>query len=180
MLQGERDPDNDLTDSVQSLLLILFLSPWLLMGVGLFVVGFLAMGPRKNDLNELWICLPAGLMLLLLVGAVFYWVSYRWPRMKILKFDVDGTTLNFQTKSHGDVSQSITDLSAIQEQRNRRGFALVGWWLRFQQPGWVFLETQTTNARELIAMLGPAVHYQLEKQVTFTREELLPKKPSSD
>jgi hypothetical protein len=91
MLMGEEQPAPVPSRATASCLVLAFLIPWLVRGVGSTLVGLLALGPRRGDIPELWVCLPAGAGLLLLVGGVLYSYFWRLPRLTIARFACDGT-----------------------------------------------------------------------------------------
>jgi len=64
VLEGERATTPVRHRVVEAVSVAIHAYPFLLMGGGLIFVGLLAVGPRRKDSPELWICLPAGLALL--------------------------------------------------------------------------------------------------------------------
>src|SRR4051812_6012435 len=101
MLIGEKQPEAIAGRAAGSVLLALFLTPWLLLGAGCCLVGLMALGPRRDDIPELWVCLPAGVVLLLVAGLMLYWVLWRWPRLTIARFELDGDAVVTVTLWHG-------------------------------------------------------------------------------
>lgn len=126
MLIGDERPDNSAGRMSMSILFLVFLTPWILMGVGSAVVGLLALGPRKEDLAELWICLPAGAAVLLLVGAVLYSFFWRTPRLTVLHFELDGSTLTYVTRRNGVESCAISEFRSVVEERGPARLRFVG------------------------------------------------------
>src|SRR5215469_1184265 len=100
MLSGEYQPESPLSlgDRILRLMILVrvgrYLLPWALMAGGLILVGILALGPRKKDIPELWICLPAGLALLATFIGLPWWLEGRSPPW-IQRFQCDGKTLSF-------------------------------------------------------------------------------------
>lgn len=122
--------------------------PLLLMGGGLCYVGLLAIGPRRKDIFELWIFLPAGLALVGIYVGIGYWLWWRLPRLTLTRFEFDGSELLIEVPSRDPFSVPIRDLSSLTESRGRR--RLLGWWLRFDGMSSVFLDVATDNAVSLI------------------------------
>ena len=81
---GEKEPGSLIR--LEVVLVFVFLTPWFLMGTGSTVVGLMALGPLRKDNPDLWICLPAGLSLLLLVVVFGYQFFWRLPRQSVAKF----------------------------------------------------------------------------------------------
>jgi hypothetical protein len=160
MLVGDEQPGTFTGRAAESVVVLLFLVPWFLMGVGSALVGVLALGPRRTDLGDLWNCLPAGIALLLLVGGVLYVFFLRMPRLTISHFEFDGSTLTYVTQRDGTVSSPVSELRSVIEERGRRGRGLRGWRLRFQNSRWVYLDRYTANAEELIRRIGQQAGYQ--------------------
>jgi energy-coupling factor transporter transmembrane protein EcfT len=131
-------------------IVFVFLIPWFLMGAGSLLVGLLALGPRRADLAELWICLPAGLALLLLVGVVLYIHFWRTPRLTISHFEFDGSTLKCVTPGNGALLRNGVALGA----------GCWGWWLKFENGRWVYLSRCTQNAEQLVRQVGQKAGYQ--------------------
>jgi hypothetical protein len=159
MLIGENAPSTIAERVVGPALIVAFLTPWFLMGAGMLFVGLLALGPRQGDIPDLWICLPGGVALLLVVGLILFWVFWRMPRQTISYFEFDGGTLTLVTRMYGRVTRPADELREVVEERGRRGRGLRGWWLRFRQDGWVFLRLSTSNAKELVQQIGPGAGY---------------------
>jgi hypothetical protein len=125
------------------------------MGGGLTFVGLLAIGPRK-DIPELWICLPAGLALLAVFAGISYWLWWRLPRLTISRFAFDGAGLVIETLAHGCSVHPLGALLSVTESRSRR--RSLGWWLKFEGVGSVFLHALTPNGRQLVKQLR--IHHQ--------------------
>jgi energy-coupling factor transporter transmembrane protein EcfT len=126
MLVGDEKPATLAGRMCEYVIVFVFLIPWFLMGAGSLLVGLLALGPRRADLAELWICLPAGLALLLLVGVVLYIHFWRTPRLTISHFEFDGSTLKCVTPGNGALSHAVSELRSVVEERGRLGRGLLG------------------------------------------------------
>ena len=124
------------------------------MGGGLVFVGLLALGPRK-DVPDLWICLPAGMALLGVFFGVAIWNAWLLPRTTVTKFAFDESELVIETPARGCSTHPISDIRSIRESRGRR--RLLGWWLRFDGAGRVFLHADTPNAARLARKLTSAI-----------------------
>jgi hypothetical protein len=132
---------------VEALMLAAHAYPFLLMGGGMTFVGLLAVGPRK-DISELWICLPAGLALLGVFAGLPYWVWWRVPRLTVTRFAFDGSVVVIEAPARGCFTVPTRALRSMSESCGRRG--LLGWWLRFEGVGTVFLHVSTPNAVQLV------------------------------
>ncbi len=154
MIIGEQQPESLAGRLAGSILVVAFVTPWLLIGGGLALVGLLAIGPRKGDISELWLGLPAGGALFSLFVWVLYMHFWRLPRLTISRFEFDGATLAFVTRMYGAVTRPVGELRSVVEDFRRRS-GLKGWWLKFQNSGWVYLSRNTSNGEELIRQIGP-------------------------
>jgi hypothetical protein len=159
MLVGDQQPSSFAARLLSFILVRAFLTPWILMGAGSTLVGLLALGPRRADLGELWIGLPAGLALLLVVGVFLYSYMWRVPRLTITHFEFDGATLTCVTRRDGTVTHPAAELRSVLEERGRRGRGLLGWWLKFQHSRWLYLSRDTSNAEELVREIGRHAGY---------------------
>jgi len=157
MLIGEKGPENIAARVAGHTMLIALLSPWFLMGAGSFLVGLMAVGPRRHDIPELWVCVPTGAALLLVVGLITHWFFWRLPRMTVSSFEYDGSTLVTTSPAQGTVARAIGDLRSVAEDRGRRGSRILGWWLGFEDGGRVYLSQHTSNAVELVRRIVPPV-----------------------
>ncbi len=151
MLTGERATTPVHHRVAEALAVAAHAYPFLLMGGGLTFVGLLAVGPRRKDIPELWICLPAGLALLGVFAGIGYWVWWRLPRLTVTHFAFDGSKVVVETPAYGCSVQPVSTLRSITESRGRRG--VLGWWLRFEGVGSVFLHAQTPNGCQLVEQL---------------------------
>lgn len=151
MITGEKQQETCWERIAKALLMRAMLSPLTLMGAGLTFVGVLSLGPRK-DIPELWICLPAGLVLLLVLQGILWWASIWLPRHTILRFVLEGADLTLQTRAHGSFTCSLEDMKEISATRNRRG-QIRGWWIHCPVQGWVFMDSQTPNSKTLLDKL---------------------------
>jgi hypothetical protein len=158
VLTGERVPPTVVGRIAEAVIVVAFMSPFLGMGGGLTLLGVLALGPRK-DIPELWICLPAGIALLLLCGGLLYWALWRVPRRTITRFAFDGSELVFEAPARGCVTRPIGALRSVVEERGRRGGGLRGWWLKFEGVAWVYLTRSMPNAESLVGQIGSLVGY---------------------
>lgn len=157
MIAGELPPGSRVSSVGGASIVVAFLTPWLIMGGGLTLVGVLAIGPRRTDAAELWICLPAGVALLAGVGFMAYWHFWRVPRQTIAKFEFDGAVLSYHNHRDGAVTLRVAELRSFIEQRGRRSYRLRGWWLKIDGRGWVYLDRYTSNAEELVRQLASHV-----------------------
>lgn len=138
----------------QVLLLGVAAFPFLVMGGGLILVGLLALGPRR-DISELWFCLPAGLALLGAFFGVAVWNVWLLPRRTITRFAFDDFELVIETPARGCSTHPVSDIQSIRESRGRR--RVVGWWLRIEGAGSVFLLADTPNGAQLARILASAI-----------------------
>ncbi|QDU23469.1 hypothetical protein [Urbifossiella limnaea] len=155
MLRGERAPTPVLDRLAEAALVVSVAFPLLLMGGGMILVGLLAVGPRRKDSPELWICLPAGLAILGVFVGIGYWQWWRLPRLTVTRFAFDGAEVVIEAPARGCVTRPVGALRSLTESRGRRG--LLGWWVRFDGAGWVFLHGATPNAWQLVDQLRPHV-----------------------
>jgi len=88
------DPDQKANDQSR------FFPAETLKGADLTWVGVLSLGPRKG-IPELWICLPAGLILLLVIQGIVWWATIWLPRHTIVHFALRVEDLGLETKVHG-------------------------------------------------------------------------------
>jgi hypothetical protein len=153
MLSGEMAPMGKADRLLQGAIYILFCSPFLLMGGGMFLTGVFALGPRK-DMAELWICLPAGLALLSVFGIILYYIIWRVPSLTVLRFVFDGDEFVAQTPSKHLVIRAKEAIREILEERGQRGRVLIGWWLKIEKHGWIHLERSLPNGEALIDQLN--------------------------
>ncbi len=151
MLTGERATTPVHLRVAEALAIAAHAYPFLLMGGGLTFVGLLAIGPRRKDSPELWICLPAGLALLGVFAGIGYWLWWRLPRLTITRFAYDGMEVVIETPAYGRSVQPIGALRSVVESRGRRG--VLGWWLRFEGGESVFLHSHTPNGWPLVEQL---------------------------
>jgi hypothetical protein len=152
LLSGERTPNTILDRVSDAAVLLMYASPFPMMGGAMTWVGLLAIGPRK-DIRELWICLPGGLALLGFFGALVYWIAWRIPRLTVTRFAYDGVQLALEVPARGRFARTADELQTVVEKRSRH--RLLGWWLKFEGSGAVFLNAETPNAAELVQLLGP-------------------------
>lgn len=148
MLIGQRSTNAVLEGVAMTLLLAVAAFPFLLMGGMMTLVGLLALGPRRRDIPELWICLPAGLALLGVFAGVGYWLIWGLPRRTITRFAFDGVEMVLVVPAHGCITRPIAALRSVTESHGRR--RLLGWWLRFDGARAVFLCVATPNAPQLV------------------------------
>ena len=151
MLTGERATTPVHHRVAEALSVAAHTYPFLLMGGGLTFVGLLALGPRRKDSPELWICLPAGLALLGVFVGIGYWLWWRLPRLTVTRFAFDGLEVVVETPAHGCLVQPVRAMRSVTESRGRRG--LLGWWLKFDGIGSVFLHSLTPNGLQLVEHL---------------------------
>lgn len=151
MLEGERATTPVHRRVAEAVFVAAHAYPLLLMGGGLTFVGLLAVGPRRKDSPELWICLPAGLALLGVFAGVGYWLWWRLPQLTITRFALHGSEVMVETPAHGNFVQPVRALRSVTESHGRRG--LLGWWLRFDGIGSVFLHSLTPNGLQLVESL---------------------------
>jgi hypothetical protein len=121
------------------------LSPLTLVGAGLTWVGVLSLGPRK-DIPEFWICLPAGLIRLLVIQGIVLGATIWLPRRTVVRFALGVEDLGLETKAHGTFVCPIRDFEKITETRCRKG-RISGWQIRCPLQGWVFMDSQTPNSK---------------------------------
>jgi hypothetical protein len=152
MLTGEKPPETRWQRMAKALLIRAIISPLTLMGAGLTWVGALSLGPRK-DISELWICLPAGLALLLVLQGILWWATIWLPRHTILRFVLEGDDLALETRAHGAFVWSLKDIDKISVSRNRRG-QVTGYWIRWRKKGQAFLEANMPDANELLRSIN--------------------------
>ncbi|MDX2036592.1 MAG: hypothetical protein SFX72_08065 [Isosphaeraceae bacterium] len=157
MLEGERPAESFFDRLLRATVSTAFLAPFLLMGVGMVIVGLLALGPRR-DMPELLICLPAGLALLVLIVGVLWYVAIRIPSLTVERFAFDGAQLAIDLPKRGRFIGAVVPSIEIAEQRGRRGRGLRGWWLRFDEIGWIYLSKDFPNAGELVGLLRESRH----------------------
>jgi hypothetical protein len=147
VLTGQRAPRTFLASVVETLLLAAHVYPFLLMGGAMTLAGLLALGPRK-DMRGLWVCLPAGLVLLGLFAGLAYYLTWRMPRLTVTRFAYDGSEIAIEAPARGCFMSSVEDLRSVAEAHGRS--RLLGWWLKFEGIGWVYLDAATPNAAELV------------------------------
>ena len=162
MLSGEYQPESPLSPGERFLRLMilarlgLYLLPWALMAGGLMLVGILALGPRKKDIPELWICLPAGLALLAAFIALPLWLRRRSPPW-IQRFEYDGEILTYALDAGRPVERHPAgDIVAVSDYY-RRGQGLVGYQITFRDGTRVILSRRVTRADQLYASLKQAI-----------------------
>jgi hypothetical protein len=158
VLTGERIPESVLDRVASMVVYLAFMSPFLLMGAGMVLVGGLALGPRK-DIPELWICLPAGLSLLGVFLPILWWAAWRVPALTVTRFALDGAELVVETPARGALTRPVEALRAITEERGPRGRGLRGWWLWFEGAGWVHLTRDTPQAAALVGRLKASLDH---------------------
>jgi hypothetical protein len=162
MLSGEYQPESPLSlgDRILRLMILvrlgLYLLPWALMSGGLILVGILALGPRKKDIPELWICLPAGLALFAAFLGLPLWLWRRSPPW-IQRFEYDGEILTYALDAGRPVeSHPVEDIAAVSDYYRRRQ-GLVGCQITFRDGTSVILSRRVTHADQLYAALKQAV-----------------------
>lgn len=134
----------------------LYLLPWVLMSGGLILVGILALGPRRNDIPELWICLPAGLALATTLAGVPLWFWWRSPAW-IQRFEYDGRIFSYAFNAgQPSRNRSLQEVASISEY-HRRKQGLLGYRITFRDGTCILLSRQVTNADQLYAALRGAV-----------------------
>lgn len=156
MLTGDLRPWAAGEQLALAVLALLFASPLLLMGGGMTLVGVLALGPRE-DIRELWICLPAGVTLLGAIAAALYYALIRVPGLTVTRLCLDGCDLVLETPQFGCLtfpSCHVRSVCEVRRRRARAGRKPKGWWLRIEPVGWVYLDSHTPNAGLLISQLS--------------------------
>ena len=125
------------------------LLPWVLMGVGLIMVGSLAISRGQQ---ELIICLPAGVALLAGVPLITY-LKYRW-HPTVQRFQYDGTTLQFLINRQTEYqSQLATEVSAIYRRKRPKGRRVTGHEIYFRDGTKIYLPCWLSNADLLVSHL---------------------------
>ena len=157
MLTGERPTETRWQILARVLLIRAVFSPLTLMGAGLTWVGVLSLGPRK-DIPELWICLPAGLILLLVIQGIVWWATIWLPRRTIVRFALDGRDLAFETKGHGAFHCPVGEIEKVMQARNRKG-KVTGWWIYPKGRATIFLDAETIHCRLLLDQLTKPVDH---------------------
>jgi hypothetical protein len=157
MLEGERPAESFFDRLLRATVSTAFLAPFLLMGVGMVIVGLLALRPRR-DMPELLICLLAGVALLVLVVGVIWYAAIRIPSITVERFAFDGSQLAVDLPKRGRFVGTVGPSIEIAEQRGRRGRGLRGWWLRFDKIGWIYFSKDLPNAGELVGRLRESRH----------------------
>jgi hypothetical protein len=162
MLTGEYQPEPPLSSGKRLLKVLflvrlgLFLLPWALMSGGLILVGALALGPRKKDSPELWICLPAGLALLAVFFGFPLWLWRRLPRW-VQRFEYDGGVLSYAFHAGRPlVSRPVENITEVATYYLRRQ-GLAGYRITFRDRSSILLSERVTHADELYAALKQAV-----------------------
>ncbi len=155
MIAGSRAPTPVWSRIFEAMHLAAHTYPFLLMGGAMTFVGLLAIGPRRRDIAELWICLPAGLALLSVFVGLGYWLWWRQPQLTVTRFAFDGAEILVEAPAYGCFTLPVQDLRSVSESRGRR--RLLGWWLLFDSVGSVFLDATTPHAWELLELLNPHV-----------------------
>jgi hypothetical protein len=135
---------------------VLLLIPWFAIGGGLILVGLMALGPRRKDFPELWICLPAGLALLAVFIGVPLWLWRKLP-IWVQHFEYDGHVLSYTVAAGRPVeSRSVADIVEMSG-FYQRGRGLVGYRIKFREEKAIIVSRQVANADQLYAALQQAV-----------------------
>ena len=154
---GGHSRDRTLTEVlVIPLIGIFFISPFLAIGSGLVIVGALSL-MRGPDIDDLIICLPAGVLLNGIACGCLYYAFVHIPGVTVRYFKLVGSSFEYATARKGPTFCEIESIVEIRENRSRRkppGRKARGWWLHHAGHGWIYLDRSTENAERLIGTIS--------------------------
>lgn len=130
-------------------LFALFLSPLLFMGGVILSHAFSLLQQNARS----WpLALLIGSFGVTLIGTWFYqvWrIGFLIPRITISNVILKDRRLEVRTPRHGTIQLETRNVIACRVSTGKQG-KLLGWWLRFENYGWLYLPNQDANARRLI------------------------------
>lgn len=96
------------------------------------------------------------------VGLWLYviWWGFWVPTVTCSRFALTGNQLEIRTRKHGARIIKIGDIVACKKRLAKRSLygaeRILGWWLRSQAMGWVYLDSRTSNSHNLISHIPAA------------------------
>jgi hypothetical protein len=96
----------------------------------------------------------AGIVILLLLVLLFWYILWRLPNITIQEFTLKNNVFTYRTR-RGSWSYPLEDLRnvyiVIQRQTPR------GWWVYFKSSGYLWIDPETPNANELVEVFSSRV-----------------------
>ena len=141
------------------ILLAIFMIPLLVLG-GFLLYQALAMIEQNP---KAWI-IPAmsAAFGVFFVGLWFYviWWGFWVPSVTCYRFALIGNQLEIRTRKHGAKIIKVGDILTCKKRIAKRSLygveRVLGWWLRSQAMGWVYLNERTSNSHNLISCIPAA------------------------
>jgi hypothetical protein len=160
-VQGSFYQAKEQKETIAAILLAIMMIPLLALG-GFLLYKATEMIAKNSDA---WI-LP---LMLLAFGAFFvglwfyviWWVGMWVPSVTCSSFVLNGNILEIRTRKHGVIAMRVGDIISFKMRtspnRSLYGPArILGWWLRSQKFGWVYLSAVTSNSHALISRIPAA------------------------
>lgn len=127
---------------------VALLLPWIALAIGCVLAGVVAI---QRGERSLFVCLPAGVALLVL-PALLCWLNYRWyPRIQ--GFILDGNEFSYTlARDSTVVHRSLDEVRWVQNRGRRRRSR--GYLLKFQDGSGIYVSRALSNADELAGLLS--------------------------
>jgi hypothetical protein len=168
-VHGSHQGSSALAVTTAVILLAIMMIPLLVIG-GFLLYKALAMIAQNP--NSLIIPAMSAVFGVLFVGLWFYviWWGFWVPSVTCYRFALIGNQLEIRTRKHGAKIVRVGDILTCKKRLARRSVfsneRILGWWLRSQTIGWVYLDERTSNSRDLISRIPAANSAPTEKELS--------------
>lgn len=121
------------------------------MGGFLIFMG-LSTAFRPDSSPGLWIMIPAGGFILLVINFGAYIRFLVIPRHTVKEFRYDGSRLDYVVdRNEGNVSCDLEKIESVLDYSNRQ--TTIGYRIRLREGDWIWLTPETTHVDDLITNL---------------------------